>query len=350
MRHRKIYLSPLPVDELCYENTSDLEVVEHTKTPAPLTIPLTPPIEAVPSDQEEQESELEEFPELEELPEPEEPSELEEEQQVWPALYDPEVHVPKSRQFSPRGIFGRSSNVLTVLMSKWVIIIVVGFVLASGSAVAIATWLKQPPKSRIGTHSSSSAHKVYRGSAALTFSGAITGQLTNVTSVPFCGSTQRQGGSASFYGFTVQGRINQHTYFFAIALPAYTGPGTYTSSAAFVSRGGSGPLFWDNTPAFTSSVTINSDQGSGTLDTGFLSFDQQLSSSGEGTSGTVRVSGSWRCSSNLSVASLGCDLTGCCNTGKVAYLRQLAQRLQDQSGYPLLDWLQIIVSRWCGTN
>src|SRR6185437_10684567 len=121
-------------------------------------------------------------------------------------------------------------------------------------------------------------------SATLTFSGDVSGRMV-INQFMACGPLTYQGKQA--YSGNASGTIGSTSYNFLFVALDYNGPGTYTFpkvAASLVSQGNA-PKTWAIDPTTSSTITINSDSKSGTLNLNLINPANITSK--------VSISGNW---------------------------------------------------------
>ncbi len=121
-------------------------------------------------------------------------------------------------------------------------------------------------------------------SANLTFSGAVSGNMV-VRSFMGCGPITYQNQQG--YVGNASGSIGNANYNFIFAALAYNGPGTYMfpKVATTLNQQGNTPKSWVIDPTASNTITINSDNKSGTLNLHLFEPPN--------ITATVSVTGSW---------------------------------------------------------
>jgi hypothetical protein len=221
------------------------------------------------------------------------------------------LHAHRSRGSAPKWLVGS--------IPKWLLIAIIALVVVAGSAAAVVGLSHgQLP----GTGASSSASSSQTGStpsshakakagttptagakktattgptADLTFSGVAAGHMiVRITSI--CGSNK--GSSGKYYGFSVLVTLSGQNYIFDLYVTPYRGPGTYTPiHTGAVTRypgGNENTGVWG---ASSGTVTISSDEKSGTLDISYtgVADPNLLGPPGTAPAGTFHVVGNWTC-------------------------------------------------------
>jgi hypothetical protein len=158
---------------------------------------------------------------------------------------------------------------------RWLLIAIIGVIVIVVGGGALALLLHGSPST--GSNSGAAANPTPRftpvsscvgnpsRTANLTFSGSVAGSMS-VSQFTACGPLTYQGQQA--YSGNASGTISGTTYNFIFAALAYNGPGTYTFPkvvATLVNKQSNTQKPWGIDPIAGGSITINSDDKSGTL-------------------------------------------------------------------------------------
>jgi hypothetical protein len=167
---------------------------------------------------------------------------------------------------------GTASKASPGSFPRWLLIAIIGVIVIVVGGGALALLLHN---SSASPNSGASANPTPRftpvsscvgnpsRTANLTFSGGVAGSMS-VNMFTACGPLTYQSQQA--YSGTANGTIGGTTYRFIFAALAYNGPGTYTfpKIAATLTKGNAQKT-WGIDPTAGGSITINSDDKSGTL-------------------------------------------------------------------------------------
>jgi hypothetical protein len=171
---------------------------------------------------------------------------------------------PQQQQATPKGASGG--------IPRWLLIVLAGIVVITigGGAFALlrhSSGTGGSPSTQSGSTSITPVSSCLGNpsrSATLTFSGEVSGSMV-INQFMACGPLSYQGKQA--YSGNADGTIGGTNYRFLFVALTYNGPGTYTfpKVAATLVKQGNAPKAWAIDPTASSTITINSDSKSGTL-------------------------------------------------------------------------------------
>jgi hypothetical protein len=171
---------------------------------------------------------------------------------------------PQQQQATPKGSSGG--------IPRWLVITIIGVIVVAigGGAFALlhnSLGTGGSPSTESGSTSFTPVASCLQNpsrSATLTFSGDVSGSMV-VNQFMACGPLAYQGKQA--YSGNATGTIGGTNYNFLFVALNYNGPGTYTfpKVAATLAIPGNASKTWAIDPTASSTITINSDGKSGTL-------------------------------------------------------------------------------------